>query len=281
MNYHLHKNGWTVILDDVDFKTITQQDVNQIAKLVATNTLVIARKQILTVEDEMRVIKMFKNPEVFIEPGDKNYPHYWIPGTDGMITRVTGELNEYGVEGIAGFVDEMTWHCEHPYKEDRSPLVWLYGVRGTAGSRTSWNNNIFSYNDLDKSMKDKLSKLNIVTKRGMENAEKVDKGNGGIAVENYTPNVVHTNNAGKIGLFFPFLQISNFVGMTKEDSKHLIDNLADYTTQEKYCYHHDWQDGDLVISEQWFGLHKRWRFENIVSRLLHRAAFNFPDQDYI
>jgi hypothetical protein len=28
MNYHLHENGWTVILDDVDFKTITQDEVN-------------------------------------------------------------------------------------------------------------------------------------------------------------------------------------------------------------------------------------------------------------
>jgi alpha-ketoglutarate-dependent taurine dioxygenase len=68
--------------------------------------------------------------------------------------------------------------------------------------------------------------------------------------------------------------------MTKEESKNLIDELADYTVQEKYCYHHDWQDGDLVISEQWLGIHKRWRFEKIATRLLHRAVFDFPDQDY-
>jgi alpha-ketoglutarate-dependent taurine dioxygenase len=280
INYHLHENGWTVILDNVDLKTITQEDVNHIARLVASNTCLVVRNQFLSVEEELRVIKMFKDPEVFIEPGDENYPHYWVPGTDGMITRVTGELNEHGVEGIAGYVDEMTWHCNHPYKEDRSPLVWLYGVRGTAGSRTSWNNNIMTYNDLDQSMKDRLSGLKMVTKKGMENAEKLEKGEGGIAVENYTPSVIHTNNAGKTGLFFPFLQISHFVGMTKEESKDLINELADYTVQEKYCYHHDWQDGDLVISEQWLGIHKRWRFEKIATRLLHRAVFDFPEQDY-
>ena len=280
INYHLHENGWTVILDNVDLKTVTQEDVNQMSRLLATNTCLVVRGQFLSVEDEMRVINMFRDPEVYHEITDDNYPHYWVPGTNGMITRVTGELNEHGVEGIAGFVDEMTWHCNHPYREDRRPLVWLYGVKGTAGSRTSWNNNILSYNDLDPVMKDKLSKLKMVTKRGMENAEKVDQGNGGVAIEGYTPDVVHTNNAGKTGLFFPFLQISHFVGMSKEESKELINKLADYTVQEKYCYHHDWQDGDLVISEQWLGIHKRWRFEQIATRLLHRAVFDFPDQDY-
>jgi alpha-ketoglutarate-dependent taurine dioxygenase len=280
MNYHLHENGWTVILDDVNLKTVTQDDVNQMAQLLATNTCLVVRGQSLSVADEMRVINMFKDPEIYDEATDDNYLHCWVPGSDGRIARVTGELNEHGKEGIAGYIDEMTWHCNHPYKEDRSPLVWLYGVKGTAGSRTSWNNNILSYNDLDQSMKDKLSKLKMVTKRGLENSVNIDKGDGGIAVEGYTPSVVHTNNAGKTGLFFPFLQISHFVGMTKEESKDLINELADYTVQDKYCYHHDWQDGDLVISEQWLGIHKRWRFEKIATRLLHRAVFDFPTQDY-
>jgi alpha-ketoglutarate-dependent taurine dioxygenase len=120
----------------------------------------------------------------------------------------------------------------------------------------------------------------MITKKGLENAESVDKGDGGIAVEGYTPSVVHTNNAGKTGLFFPFLQISHFVGMTKEESQKIIQPLTEFTTQEKYCYHHDWEDGDLVLSEQWLGIHKRWRFEQIATRLLHRAVFDFPDQDY-
>jgi len=280
MDYRIHENGWTVIFDNFDLRTATQENINQIARLLATNTCVVFKKQAMTVEDELRVIKMFKDPETYIEENDENYPHYWVPGTDGIITRVTGELNEHGIEGIAGFVDEMTWHCNHPYKEDRSPLVWLYGVKGTAGSRTSWNNNVLSYNDLDTATRDLLTPLKMITKKGLENAEAVDKGDGGIAVEGYTPAVIHTNNAGKTGLFFPFLQISHFVGMSKEESQKIIQPLADFTTQEKYCYHHDWEDGDLVLSEQWLGIHKRWRFEQIATRLLHRAVFDFPDQDY-
>jgi hypothetical protein len=56
--------------------------------------------------------------------------------------------------------------------------------------------------------------------------------------------------------------------------------LFNHILKEQYLYHHDWQDGDLVISEQWLGIHKRWPFEKMNQRLLHRAAMHFPDQDY-
>jgi hypothetical protein len=60
MKYQLHNNGWTVIIDDFDLREITQSDINEISKLLATNTLVIAKKQKLSVLDEVKIIKMFK-----------------------------------------------------------------------------------------------------------------------------------------------------------------------------------------------------------------------------
>lgn len=277
MKYHLHENGWTVI-GEGDLRTVTQEDINQIAKYLATNTIIVFKKQTLTVEDELRIIKMFKDPEEFFAPTDPNYIHHHVPGTNGLLCRVTGELNEHGVEGLAGYVDEMAWHCNHPYRKDRRPLVWLYGVKGTEGSRTSWNNNILSYNDLDQATKDLLEPLEMVTKYGMEHNDQA--GCDGISVEDYTPRIIHTNNAGKTGLFFPFLQVDRFKDMSREDSMKIMEPLTEFTTREKYCYHHDWEDGDVTISEQWLGIHKRWRFEKIATRLLHRAVFDFPDQDY-
>ena len=40
-------------------------------------------------------------------------------------------------------------------------------------------------------------------------------------------------------------------------------------------YHHDWQDGDVLLSEQWLGIHKRWKFEGIIERTLHRIESDF------
>jgi hypothetical protein len=38
LKYHLHKNDWTVILDEFDFAKATQDDINQLGCLLATNT---------------------------------------------------------------------------------------------------------------------------------------------------------------------------------------------------------------------------------------------------
>ena len=97
--------------------------------------------------------------------------------------------------------------------------------------------------------------------------------------EHFNPGLVHRNLAGKTGLFFPFLQFRNFVGMSEEQSREVIKPLIDHVIQEKYMYHHNWQDGDVVISEQWLGIHKRWRFENMATRVLHRGMFDFANCD--
>ena len=268
MKYHLHENGWTVIVDDFDFREATQQDVNEIAKLIATNTCVLFKNQLLSVDDEMRISTMFKNPRPFVTPGDDQCTHYWVKGTDGIFQRVTGELNEHGVSGIAAHIEDFEWHCNWPSQINRRPIIWLYGVKGTAGSRTSWTNNILSYNDLSQEWKDRLENLTFITGDGE---------NDSVAVER---KIVHTNIAGKKGLFFPFNQMQHVVDVSEEENREIINYLSNLIIQDKYCYHHSWTDGDLIISEQWLGIHKRWRFEQIATRLLHRGEFDFPDQDY-
>ena len=280
MNYHLHENGWTVMLDDFDLRTATQDDINHIARLLASNTCVVAKKQSLTVEDELRIINMFKSPLVFPEVPGKD--RLVVPGTESKIIRVTGELDEHGAPGMFGHVSDLDWHCNQPDVPKREPLVWLYGVHGTKGSRTSWTNNILSYNDLDQSTKDLLDPLEGIFGHefGRFTAMRFEFIPEKFVNPAYTPRIVHTNIAGKTGLFFPFLQLFYFKGMTEDESRPIIDMVAQHITQDKYCYHHDWDDGDVVLSEQWLGIHKRWKFDGIANRLVHRAVFRFPDQNY-
>jgi len=279
MNINLHENGWTGIVEDIDLAKITQKEVNEIGKFLATNTLVVIRNhKHLTVEDEIRVAHMFGNVENLNDVADKDPWKYLIlPNSNNEALRVTGELDEHGKSGLFGHVSDLDWHCNKPAVPTRMPLVWLFGERGTAGSKTSWNNNILSYADLDFKFKEKIKNLKMVCgwKRGSYSEfsfEKEEDYN-----EYYTPNLVHTNQGGMTGLFFPFLQFRNFVGMSIEDSRVLTEQLRDHILQEKYIYHHDWQDGDIVIAEQWLGIHKRWRFEDMPNRVLHRITFDFAN----
>jgi alpha-ketoglutarate-dependent taurine dioxygenase len=262
MKYHLHENGWTVLVDEFDFNSANQDDINQIARLIANNTCVVFKNQRLSVEDELRIAHMFKRTKPLFNSREEENFKNWAVDPDGIIARVTGELNDRGEPGIAGHSDEMVWHCNMPQDRDRCPIIWLYAVRGSKGSRTSWNNNILSYNDLDDITKEKLKPLKCIYM-------------GGAILDEHGQ-----NNAGKTGLYLSFLQLDRFAGMTKEESIKLIKPIWEHTIQDKYCYHHDWEDGDVVIAEQWLGVHKRWPFDNIEERLLHRIAIDFPDQEY-
>lgn len=282
VTYTIHENGWTVLLKDFDFKTATQEDINQIAKLIAKNTLVVCKGQNLSIEDEVRIAKMFKNPQQFNTEDDNSTDVMFrgaeVAGSEKMALRVSGEKDEHGRTGIAGHTSEMQWHANDQTTPNRRPIVWLYSVKGSKGSRTSYNNNILSYNKLDEARRSKLENLKLtILKEVSLREEEEDKAD---EVENYCPPLVVENIAGNRGFYFPFLQISGFEGLSEEENKHIIEWLSEYTTQEQFCYHHDWDDGDVVIAEQWLGIHKRWPFESIEERLLHRMAFDFPEQDY-
>ena len=287
LNYHIHNNGWTVMIDDFDFAKISQQEANELGRLLATNTCVVARNQAhLTVEDELRICEMVGNVEDLSEFAHlPPYSYVLLPGSKGKMQRVTGGLDDHGNPGLFGHVSDLDWHCNMPGVPTRKPLVWLMGVTGTAGSRTSWTNNIMAYNDLSDSMKDCIKDLKMVCGWRKDTYSSMDFGvaKGGITEdfnEHYNPSLVHTNNAGKTGLFFPFLQFRNFVGMTEDQSREFIKPLVDHVLQEKYMYHHDWQDGDVVISEQWLGIHKRWKFDGMADRILHRGTFDFANCDF-
>ena len=286
LKYHLHENGWAVILDDFDFAKATQNDIDQLGCLLATNTCVVAHNQDhLTIADEIRACKMFGEVDDLKELAHlPPYCDFVIPGSEAMLQRVSGGKDDHGRPGLFGHVSDLDWHCNMPGVPTRKPLVWLFGVTGTAGSRTSWTNNIMAYNDLDPDMKDCIKDLKMVCGWRKDSYSSMDFGiaKGGITEdfnEYYNPSLVHTNNAGKTGLFFPFLQFRNFVGMTEDQSREFIGPLIDHVLQEKYMYHHDWQDGDVVISEQWLGIHKRWKFDGMADRVLHRGTFDFANCD--
>lgn len=285
-NYKIHENGWTVIVEDFDLRDASQDDIYKIARLIATNTAIVFRNQKLTTQDEVRIVKMFKDPQVFDTNTEKweSYKGCEVHDSENLAFRVTGELDEHGRPGLAGEEDELHWHCNDATTPDRKSIVWLYAIRGSKGSRTTWNNNILSYESLDLERRLPLEDLTWIPYGETSYYDNIftdiDSDTTPVLSSGYCPNLVIENIAGKKGFYFPFLQMYGFNGMSREKSKEIIEWLSEYTTQERFCYHHEWEDGDLVISEQWLGIHKRWPFKEMEKRLLHRMAFNFPDQDY-
>ena len=280
MKQRIHSNSWAPIVEDIDLRVATQDEINQIAKLCAKNSLVVIKGQSLTVQDEVKIAKMFKDPVPLFPPSDPDSYHCGVPDSENLIYRINAKPNEHGMVGIGGYPEEMTWHCDHAWleKEQKTILIWIYAVSGSKGSRTSWNNNILSYKELDPAVKERIADLRAVFVRNREH--KVGDPEVGRPITEWDFPIVRETLTGEKGLFFPTLQFHHFVGLSEKESTELYEFLAAHTTQEKYIHHHDWEDGDIVISDQWYGMHKRWAFDKIEERLCHRIWFGYPEQDY-
>ena len=169
--------------------------------------------------------------------------------------------------GLFGHKETLDWHCNKPSNPLRSPIIWIYAVKGSKGSVTSWIDNHKSYIDLPNDVKEECKKIKFTCgfKKGGYTDDPFFREHHNTKLEH---NLVYTNEAGVTGLFFPYLQILGGV------PKDLYDYLKNHILQDKYRYDHYWEDGDVVISEQWLTIHKRHAFDKMNERLMYRIAID-------
>ncbi len=282
MDYKFHENGWTVIIDDFDVREATQEDINFICRLISKHTLVVIKNQgAISLEKELELIHMFKDPTPLFSKEDPSFIHTAVD-PDGYICRVTAAKNEHGQTGIGANPKDFDWHANVTWRKIREPIIWLRAVRGTEGSTTTYNNNVKTWNELPKLFKDVIKDYKLIITGGIrqDGTPIFAKDYEDRSEEFYHPLLYKSPLTGVEGMFFPFLQVRGFKDVPQAEAEELIKWLGEYTIQEKYLYHHHWQDGDIVLGDQWHGIHKRHRFVSLETRLLHRAALYYTDQDY-
>ena len=269
MQTRLDKNQWTVYVDE-DINSLNKQQIEQVIRLVVSNMVVVFKEQSMTPEQEVDFCKVAGTVQYY--PSDFERTKHIAVGNH--ILRVTGEKNAECEPGLFGHVSALDWHANQCSNKNRDPLIWLYGVKGTAGSRTSWINMIEAYKALPDNIKNYIDDLQIYC--GYES--------GKYSTSNFFKDhvnkdslfdLVMENKEGQKGLYFPFLQTFGVDNLDEEEYNNIWKLLYDHVLDEKFMYHHDWSDGDIVISEQWLSVHKRWEFHGMNERVLHRIAFNY------
>ena len=270
-------NDWAIELEDLNLADVDIATAKEIVNLILSNLVVVIKNQTLTPEQEVNFCKHVGNVQYMLDPTKpKEGQRTEHLAVGDYILRVTGQKNHKGEEGLFGHTSAVDWHADQASNYDRAPLIWLYGVEGTKGSKTSWLNNIASYEAMSDSLKDEIkdSKITLGYKIGSYSASKFFKEHH---AEDKPFSLVYTNEAGKTGLYFPFLQILSMPGKTKDQFDDLMGRLIEHVTQPQFMYDHHWEDGDVVISDQWLCIHKRWAYEKMADRVLHRIAFNYDN----
>jgi alpha-ketoglutarate-dependent taurine dioxygenase len=148
---------------------------------------------------------------------------------------------------------------------------------------------MMAYEDLSQDKKEFYKTLEVKFGMGRWRSSAIDdlyKVTSVIAdsTEKQTHKLVISNPFGVKGLNISPLQMESISSMSYEEMIEFTDNMLEYLTQDKFTYSHYWEDGDIVLSEQIFGMHKRDAYENMEDRVLHRIGFNTskikPDLKY-
>lgn len=279
--------NWVAHIEDFSVNDATDEEIQIIGNLIADATVVvIPGPNNITPLEEHNFTARFGHHDLFNEVKDRYPTFYNSIMTDypeaPSIARVTGALNDEGLPGLHGGDGDLDWHCNKPHMPHRMPIVYLRSIKGSAGSRTSWINGILAYNDLSEDWKQRLEGIRLRTSSTYNNYSVIGEvfGLTEIVSEDldYKPPIISTNAKGHKAIHFPFLQMKGLLGVTdKAEEDEILQYVRNHMMQEKYMYHHDWQDGDINFSDQWSGIHKRWAFNGMKNRLLHRIVCTYDN----
>jgi alpha-ketoglutarate-dependent taurine dioxygenase len=271
-------NSWTPVIE-CDVKTLTDQEIQEIGVTLADKIMFVIRGQQLTPLEEVAFAERIGVLENKAITNLKNRRAITVDGL-GVISRVTGKLNADGMPGIHGHPGDLDWHCNRAWDRNRDPIVYLYSVEGSKGSRTSYGNYVMAYEVLPDEWKNRLKDLKVKTAQTYSKYSEMGKYfNVPDQPSTWQVNIISKSSVGKPVIFFPWNQMEGIAGVSTDEEKEITEFLTSYLTEERFVYHHDWEDGDMVVADQWCGMHKRWAFDRMHERILHRMAFNYSKID--
>jgi alpha-ketoglutarate-dependent taurine dioxygenase len=264
---------WVEIKADLNQLSVT--DIKNIGRLATEKILVVLRGQNLSPEKEVQICEAVGSVEVMPEEVFHRCP----VGTNGVVVpqiqRVTGRKDaDNRPMGLFGHNEDLDWHANRAsHISGRKSLVWLYAIEGSKQSKTSWVNTWLAFSQMPERIKSDLRNM-----RGYLGFQpgKYTSMEGFKSHINDEPFALVKKNpfSGLEGLYFPFNQLFGIEGMSDSDFDAFVNTMREHILQDKYMYHHYWEDGDVVISEQWFSLHKRWSCD-VSQRLLHRITLDY------
>ena len=172
---------------------------------------------------------------------------------------------------------EAVWHADMTYVELPPKAAILYALEVPVGQGdTHFANMVEAYQDLPADLKEAIEGKTCIHDAAHNSAGMLRKGYEEIADPRKTPGahhplVRHDKKTGRSALFLGRRPHAYIIGMEPEESDALLDRLWDHATQPKYAWAHKWRQGDLLMWQNLWILHRRDGFDSDARRILHRT----------
>jgi alpha-ketoglutarate-dependent taurine dioxygenase len=167
-----------------------------------------------------------------------------------------GKVDWYGVKRATD------WHTDSTY-EDRLPLLAILHAKEVPSEKggTLFTDMRAVYAALPEERKQQLAGMTALHGRSSGPAgERLYGDDKGATEKKYTevawPAVVRHPVTGAEILFVNPLHVHGFEGMTREKAWPLIEELAEFSAQERFVYYHSWRPGDVLMWDERATMHR-------------------------
>ena len=226
---------------------LSDETIAEIRTALVENSLVLIRDQDITPEQHVAFSRRFGKQEIHV------LTEYLLPDLPEIL--VLSNLKKNGKMVGRGGVGEY-WHSDLQYmaKPSLGSIMHAFEVPEIGGD-TMFANQFAAYDALSDGMKDLLDGLRVVHDfaKARYNSNKV-----GFAqpysdeAMKKTPPVAHPAirthpETGRKALYVSPGFSLNFVGMTKEESRPLLEFLYEHAINPRFIYRHNWRANDIVF----------------------------------
>lgn len=240
-----------------------------------------------TNENQIRLSEVFgelePHPvEVMRSKENENLAPLGAPETRGVPVLVDGERR-------AGYI---YWHQDTAYTPNlcKGSMLRMIDVPAHGGD-TLWCDTARAYDDLPQPLKSRLSGLETLQRQafgrpprrtwGMANHQAVllpnEKGEfpaeeiSKLPLVRHPMVVTHPENGRKSLLLSP-LGFVRILEMDQTEGDELFDQIVAHAVQDKYCYRHHWEPGDMVLWDNRRTMHMAVGYPDELTRLALRTT---------
>ena len=245
------------------------------------HVLLVFKAQTLAAEDLVNLVHRFGTPVSSSGLHQRNLEErtanqlFQLPPEVTVVTNVRENGKPVGILGDG----EIVWHSDFSFKERPTAARMLVAMEvppQDRGGNTLFLNAYAAYDALPDSYKRRLSGKTIKQGNIVDTAMKLRPGASLHDDIRYTPGpshpIISTHPETGCNVLFLGRRHAAYVnGLSIAESEAFLDELWAYGTQERFCYTHRWNKGDVVVWDNRATVHRREGFDPESRRVLYAA----------
>lgn len=183
---------------------------------------------------------------------------------DNSIASITYKKDENGKPMGMFSNGELDWHSDQCALDDAQRVIGLQSIEASRNSQTTFLCTHDAYESMSSSMQSTVKELICkhiwkegVCAPGLNAAQSLLVHFNMVPVDGMETKLYTETATGVSGMKIPSHSFDGFVGMSREESERLFDEIKQCVFKSDLVYAHNWEDGQIMFMDQEITLHAR------------------------